>query len=937
MSDPAIIQVLQESYAKGTLQVTSNHCSGYALPNLRTTHAPESIAKLFTENIGDIASSMRTHVLSPYKTEVFDPDNLSSLEDLSFLRSVGKMINVEIAMPYDQTLRNHFVASLNSPGINFLNANLRGDVVLLGVDTKESDLVRINKAAAFNHVSPTVFCVDKRFETGGRIVGHYGNLANTYVFKGVQELLSFIRGSCECGSNITTVVMNHTFTAFCSGDRALFKEFLISLRELTSTKVDLFGTYMDPASIIVERAAGVIAEEAMIEYLGIHEVEGKHYHKIKVLDTIYYDCIFNTSDLYELFREAGWHLDIMHSSRYIAKCGKIKKVVKKNLSTIQCLRVALAYSLKPEKRGNSICGFVPSSSDNGPFEGARIFNMSHGVFPSDIPIQVVPETSLPSFPVRKNKGVPLNGKDIACLGDSYWWGPKHQGFHCQMLLSGDKLSVSSGLGSFIVNIKGHVKVGCYLEGELIVYPEYYERPLLASHPDFRKQLSHIVVFDGLPLSMTVEDPFVSRWVGIEGTLFLYQDLLPFFTLQTWASADLVSDYTFMSIMKSDAYPEGVVIQPMFSPPGKFRNGFGSARYIKKHYTYEVRDVTRGVIIEIDLKTKKYMRDRPDRTLPSTLEDVLRIESAVSVMELHLFAMLMFKYYNLQTFITPDRKAPGVRYFISNAQEYLTCVAKSVLTDNFMSTKHQAAFVELLTYPGTCEQFLKQLCNWDNNLTVMKEDKMLLERANRVLKASDNTGSIVDATAFATDYGEEKPSLQEVAFHYVMEWVLDCHLVGSNYGWYALVCTRPDDNVFSMIRKGDDVQQASIYLFRSTPVTMDVVNVPFNKITRHGMLKKHKIIKDLGSKNYDKTNVEYIMPNVVVTGLELSDVEGDTLEERLDSAEALLMRHKAAPRRVSVRFLLRREVFMSAKDVFPRLEQAILAAQLQYTGVISIGV
>lgn len=886
---------------KGKLEIDSEYCSGYVLPNIHTTHAPTSIANVFVENYGSVTSSIRSH-LSTGATGAFDPDSFGEV-DRPFLEAIRIMTTDAPRLPFDPAVKSNYVAALNAAMISLLNKFTRGKILVGGMDSQEADLVRLDKAAAKLHSSPEIIVVDERLSTGYKFVGSYPCLKKKMVYSSVEEMLENEDGKFDL------MIFNHTFTSFFTRNKKEMKRLLFENRDAI-----ICGTFMDPASIIMEKSAGLAPEETMVEYLGLHVKEDRTYHKIRVFDSVFYDPVYNTEDLLCMFKKCGWELDIYHSSKFVQLMGGIKSSIAKHLVNIQCLRVAYA---RPCKRP------IPQPPLNYR-KGEIVFRK----------ITIVPAMSFKSFPVSKNKGVPLNGKDIAAMGDSWWWGSKIDGVHCQCWLEKTRLCVSSGLGSFIVALDNGPDGSHYIEGE-IVFKEEFKNSYYPFETDshVRQQVSHIVVFDGMCDYNHKEDPFMTRWRSVEG-LIIRPDLDGILIPQHWRRA------TDIQLYGSDIglFEEGIVIQPMFAPPGRFRNGFGSARYIKTEYTYEKNDYKEGVIKEVKFVGGSFVRNRPDRTLPSTLEDIVRIEAAITLHELVMFSMFLDVYYTEKTELL--EKCGEARDFtpmlMLNTEEYMTHVIKDVMHGHTLTNRSMRLFAEMIELAVDKKRAdevagLMNRIGVTSMLKLAKADRDTLRTASVVLSRSAGESPFMcNITNSVSGDGEGYDLYDVKHFDHTADFV-EANLVETSetfYGWQTIVSRKPEDNFLVHKVISSELNTESCYMLHEVAISFNVAVVNLSRLMRNANVKKQfQMVRFI--------NRPFVSPTIHIQGYYIPGLKGKTMADRLDEMRAQLVRG-VTPVPVSVRFILDQDVYVKTSCALIALEAAIRSAQVRYLGILVSG-
>jgi len=141
----------------------------------------------------------------------------------------------------------------------------------------------------------------------------------------------------------------------------------------------------------------------------------------------------------------------------------------------------------------------------------------------------------------------------------------------------------------------------------------------------------IVATDVIRAPWGASGSFISRWLWLQD---LYVNKKPFlkdkgrttygswpFVLQEYLRLD---DPKTLELLR-DAR-EGIVLQGLTAPPGTVKAQAGTAHYVKRRYTVDVRGV-KG-IEERDVDTGEFLRHRPDKKSPNPPLVVKRIRTAV---------------------------------------------------------------------------------------------------------------------------------------------------------------------------------------------------------------------------------------------------------------------------------------------------------------------
>jgi hypothetical protein len=276
------------------------------------------------------------------------------------------------------------------------------------------------------------------------------------------------------------------------------------------------------------------------------------------------------------------------------------------------------------------------------------------------------------------------------------------------------------------------------------------------------------------------------------------------------------------------------------------------------------------------------------------------------------------------------------FFAGSADDYMAVLLKGVLSAEVLSGSSLAAFIELSLVP-VCEiggkwlhseetvgDFLKRL--WGQQPAVMSAtDKALLQSANFILDRSKYSNPIIDMDNRYRDYAGL--SLGEVVFHSIPSFV-KFNLIDEDVllAWQAVLFHHANDTVFVHNIVGEDLAQSECFMFHEVPITMNRVYVSKAKLWRDKQIKEKFKGKVIGDK-------QFMSPSIYIQGYDVSDLKGDTLRERV--ANLKLVKDIIKP--VTVKFFIDAGVFNMSPDIFAGLHAAILAAQLQYVGMVVIGI
>jgi len=125
----------------------------------------------------------------------------------------------------------------------------------------------------------------------------------------------------------------------------------------------------------------------------------------------------------------------------------------------------------------------------------------------------------------------------------------------------------------------------------------------------------MVVTDVLLPPWGATGSFISRWKWLQ-EIYSLNDWP--FVLQEWVA---MSDPRVLELIGTAS--EGVVVQNLLAPPNAIKDGAGTARYVKRVWTIDIKE-GKGVINEVTLDGK-FVRPRPDKTRanPQCVIDAVR--------------------------------------------------------------------------------------------------------------------------------------------------------------------------------------------------------------------------------------------------------------------------------------------------------------------------
>lgn len=231
----------------------------------------------------------------------------------------------------------------------------------------------------------------------------------------------------------------------------------------------------------------------------------------------------------------------------------------------------------------------------------------------------------PEFPQRQfefpiNHGLPFIPSDIIHLDpNQVAIGEKHDGVTAKIVVRGRRGYMLAADGrAFITDYELEVDrdVECYLQAELV-------------SPEWNEVTTHPVVVDVYRISGQMGFTFKQRWLYLSKLMEKYPDLRDLFRLSGFIFNPRVRE---VFDLYQDA-AEGIVIQNVMSPPPG-STAEGTARYIKKQWTKDVRLRPQNQIVEVPIDAtedhQEIKRLRLDKKNPNTEEQVLRMRLAMTI-------------------------------------------------------------------------------------------------------------------------------------------------------------------------------------------------------------------------------------------------------------------------------------------------------------------
>jgi len=228
--------------------------------------------------------------------------------------------------------------------------------------------------------------------------------------------------------------------------------------------------------------------------------------------------------------------------------------------------------------------------------------------------------------VAFNKGKPLQPYESQYIDAAACWiAEKRDGVPVKVVFSHKAMEfVTADMRVFKpVGFKSHLTLDFMLQAELIVLPD-------------KPNCYSVVVVDVLVAPWGVSGSFLCRWRWLQA-IYGTGEGWPF-QLQEWVNVG-----TPRAIELLHNAREGVVLQSLTAPPSSLKGGLGSARYVKRIWTVDVRDAD-GVVSEFTMEGK-FVRFRPDKATgnPSQVVDTIRTAVQYNQFVLYLFSKYVGTY------------------------------------------------------------------------------------------------------------------------------------------------------------------------------------------------------------------------------------------------------------------------------------------------------
>lgn len=233
-------------------------------------------------------------------------------------------------------------------------------------------------------------------------------------------------------------------------------------------------------------------------------------------------------------------------------------------------------------------------------------------------IEKAPENDLARCFFSLNHGRPLAQSDLLfCDSADLWIAPKWDG------ITG-RVCVSQGVAFM------HVNDGTFYRA---VLPNPHFSHNLRLQVEVLYNPLRVIVVDPYMIGVRSPTTFERRWHlfnAIYSGSFILQSLM---VRQEFRKCSAVEYGALRKRLTSNH--DGIVIQPRYAMPGSFRDGIGSARYLKDRYTLDVEKD--GAIYEVFFDTFEsgvfdIVRRRVDKHVPNSVVQMMNIKSAIKIDE-----------------------------------------------------------------------------------------------------------------------------------------------------------------------------------------------------------------------------------------------------------------------------------------------------------------
>lgn len=540
----------------------------------------------------------------------------SSFHDL--VHSFKTILNYDyIPLPMREK-QSEISKAFASPLISFLNAEFRTarpgySVLVLGA-REGKDLRRLEIA---NPSFGTVVCVDPDKKSLHSLKRTFPN-AKCYVGT-VSRHLKTLQHDGPFDLIIANMSFHYIF-GVDSGARVAK-----ALPTLLSDNGVFFGSFVDVASVKASGMSQFLKTGHSVMYMGErpHDlVNGERATNgvamVSMAGIIWEDPYIDVDQIYQLFEQVPLSLNIYD--------GHTMVIGPKDGAPLYQPPPAFAFQVRRPELAMYRCAIM--SKYHHPTL-TPLHQPTHH-------LRVVRSTGLADrhFSTPHNKGLPLLPYESQYITHSHCWlAVKRDGFAGTLAYS------QKGLELFVPHLNKSFKyknfTGEYFH-DFVLQVEVMSSSSEDCHIDLDETKMWVVVLDVLVAPWGISGSFVARWRWLES---IYTDskkhiLWPFF-LQEWAV--LGSQRSLRMILDAK---EGVVCQSLTAPPSAIKDGAGSARYVKRLYTKDVRDAG-GKIIECTLDGK-FVRDRPDKKFANPKVVVDRLNEAL---DYRVFTLYVFsKYY-----------------------------------------------------------------------------------------------------------------------------------------------------------------------------------------------------------------------------------------------------------------------------------------------------
>jgi hypothetical protein len=564
-------------------------------------------------------------------------------------------------------------------------------------------------------------------------------------------------------------------------------------------------------------------------YEGEALIDGVRYNKFMMLGTRYCDPVMDAYQVRVEFMKHGFWVNNWHASRYIEDYAGIRPDIYKKVKLLAGLRV-----------------FTVKNTFDIPSVGSRTLP-APGLLSAGSMAIIADVAQCASFPVKKNKGRHWIGKDALYIGPDVLVAEKLNGLHAQITINNNIATVISPFGGMNIGLPGRVDGSHYFEAELIFAPYWEDRvynlpPGMTISQAMHKELlnvKEIVIFDGIPGGTSYCRSFIDRWEDITNFFVCNESFLKIFKLQNYITHPTAHDLQVLW----DRSVEGIVLQPACSPAGCFGDGAGSARYFKKRITIE-QDTIDG-IVEVDVKTLRRVRRRPDRVIATNMAEIALIREYWSFDEFAIYYRAMRNLYDPK-----GHRFPVLR----TIKEYAAAVEGTLLGYDAEEVVQDIFFAYMSYYSGyKCDVgAVSNVGDLIKAIDVVRKKEFAQEDFNRILQDKLASEYLIEEIANKTSLTNENciacsKQLSKTA-RYVYIRTVEAYEMEKQEGYPdAYYYGLSGKTLVDLLTANYDLSNLTHWFFYGGETHRDGVILKYNRSL--GELKKRTVGSGLGVRSY----------------------------------------------------------------------------------------